>query len=187
MSPYKLLKKISIWGYGVDKILVQSYKSSYGEIVLGSIGDKICLCDWQYRKARASIDQRLCQYFKAEIVEGGDSVIEKAVGQLDEYLAGRRHKFTLPIAPAGTSFQQTVWQHLQCIPYGKTISYKNLAEAVGNVRAVRAVANASGANALSILIPCHRVIGSDGQLAGYAGGVAAKQTLISLEKSNRVT
>ncbi|MFT6967892.1 MAG: methylated-DNA-[protein]-cysteine S-methyltransferase [Cellvibrionaceae bacterium] len=171
----------------MNNILVQNYKTSYGELLLGVIGDKICLCDWRYRKARTAIDQRLCRHFNAKIVSGEHLVIDETVKQLDEYFAGRRHNFTVPTALAGTSFQQTVWQHLQSTPYGKTITYQNLAETVGNAKAVRAVANASGANALSILIPCHRVIGSDGQLTGYAGGIVAKQTLISLEQANRST
>ena len=91
----------------------------------------------------------------------------------------------MPTALVGTSFQRSVWQQLQSISFGETMSYKNLADVLGNEKAVRVVANASGANALSILIPCHRVIGSDGQLTGYAGGIVAKQTLISLEQANR--
>ena len=93
----------------------------------------------------------------------------------------------MPTALVGTSFQRSVWQQLQSISFGETMSYKNLADVLGNEKAVRVVANASGANALSILIPCHRVIGSDGQLTGYAGGIVAKQTLISLEQANRST
>jgi methylated-DNA-[protein]-cysteine S-methyltransferase len=152
---------------------------------LGVIGDKICLCDWRYRKARNIIDERLCRHFNAKIVSGEHLVIDETVKQLDEYFAGRRKNFTLPMIFAGTTFQLSVWHQLQSISFGETVSYKNLAQILGNTKAVRAVANASGANAMSILIPCHRVIGSDGQLTGYAGGTVVKQTLISLERANR--
>lgn len=166
----------------MDKILVQNYKTSYGELLLGSINDKLCLCDWRYRKAREAIDKRLCRYFNAEFVNGEHAVIDEAIKQLDQYFLAKRHDFTIPIALAGTDFQQAIWQQLQSIPFGETITYLKLAERVGDIKAVRAVANANGANALSIIIPCHRVIGSDGQLTGYAGGLKAKQKLISLEQ-----
>jgi methylated-DNA-[protein]-cysteine S-methyltransferase len=167
----------------MDNILVQNYKTSYGDIIVGVIDDKICLCDWRYRKGRAVIDQRICQHFSARIVDGEHLVIDETVKQLDEYFVGRRLSFTVPMALAGTPFQLSVWQQLKSIHFGETITYKNLAEIVGNPKAIRAVANASGANALSILIPCHRVIGSNGQLTGYAGGILAKQALISLEQA----
>lgn len=171
----------------MDKILVRNYKTSYGEILLGSINDKLCLCDWRYRKARQAIDKRLSRYFNAKIVNGEHFVIDEAVKQLDEYFIGKRHAFTVPIVLAGTDFQQAIWHQLQSIPYGMTITYLKLAEKVGDIKAVRAVANANGANALSIIVPCHRVIGSDGQLTGYAGGLRAKQKLISLEQPDLFT
>jgi len=171
----------------MDNILVQNYKTSYGELLLGVIGDEICLCDWRYRNARKTIDQRLCRHFNAKIVSGEHLVIDETVKQLDEYFAGRRQNFTVSTAFAGTPFQLSVWHQLQSISFGETVTYKDLAQILGNIKAVRAVANASGANAMSILIPCHRVIGSDGQLTGYAGGIVAKQTLISLERANRST
>jgi methylated-DNA-[protein]-cysteine S-methyltransferase len=172
---------------GMDKILIQTYKTSYGELLIGAIKDKVCLCDWRYRKARKVIDKRLCKYFKAEIVNGKHQVIDQVMNQLEEYLIGKRFNFNVPIAIAGTDFQQSVWHQLQAIPFGQTITYRKLAERLANVKAVRAVANATGANALSILVPCHRVIGSDGQLTGYAGGIEAKQQLIYLENPNSLT
>ena len=101
--------------------------------------------------------------------------------QLDEYFAGTRREFDLPLAPDGTPFQLRVWQALQTIPYGGTWSYRELAAAVGNVQAVRAVGLANGRNPLPIVIPCHRVIGSDGSLTGYGGGLPTKRSLLALE------
>ena len=101
--------------------------------------------------------------------------------QLDEYFAGRRRRFELPLAPRGTAFQLAVWQALQQIPFGQTRCYGALAEAIGRPRAVRAVGAANGANPIAIIIPCHRVIGRDGSLTGYAGGLARKALLLQLE------
>ena len=101
--------------------------------------------------------------------------------QLVEYFAGRRQRFELPLAPAGTPFQQQCWQQLQQIPFGTTISYAELAQRVGNPKASRAVGAANGRNPLPIVIPCHRVIGSSGKLHGFAYGVEIKRLLIDLE------
>ena len=101
--------------------------------------------------------------------------------ELGQYLAGKRRKFNLKVAPQGTEFQRRVWAQLKKVPYGKTISYQQLARAVGKPRAVRAVASACGANPIAIVIPCHRVIRSDGSLGGYFYGVKVKQALLELE------
>ncbi|WP_422416390.1 methylated-DNA--[protein]-cysteine S-methyltransferase [Pseudomonas sp. GZD-222] len=101
--------------------------------------------------------------------------------QLDEYFAGKREVFEVRLAPLGTAFQQEVWHALQRIPYGTTCSYGDLAEQIGRPRAVRAVGTANGANPIAIIVPCHRVIGSNGTLTGYAGGVERKQILLELE------
>ncbi len=101
--------------------------------------------------------------------------------QLGEYFAGSREVFELDLAPAGTPFQMAVWRLLSTIPYGKTWSYRQLAEAVGNEKAVRAVGLANGRNPLPVIVPCHRVIGSNGSLTGFGGGLDAKRTLLELE------
>lgn len=108
-------------------------------------------------------------------------IIESATAQLDEYFACKRQTFDIPLLFAGTDFQKTVWNTLLSIPYGKTISYGEMARLIGKPRAVRAVANANGANAISIFAPCHRVIGSDNTLTGYGGGLAVKEYLLKLE------
>lgn len=110
-----------------------------------------------------------------------DRLPSGAVEQLDAYFRGERHAFTLPLAPEGTPFQREVWRALQAIPYGDTRSYREVATAIGRPEAVRAVGAANGRNPLAIVVPCHRVVGSDGSLTGFAGGVERKAALLALE------
>lgn len=166
----------------METILTQYYQSPYGELLLGSFGDKLCLCDWMLNeKRRVPVDKRIRQALHADYEEGTSEVIARAIIQLDEYFACKRTIFDVPLLAVGTEFQRTVWQELQNIPYGKTVSYGELSRKLGNPKAVRAVAAANGVNALSILIPCHRVVGSNHTLIGYAGGLAAKQGMLALE------
>ena len=110
-----------------------------------------------------------------------DSVLSACTKQLTEYFAGERTHFNLPLNPGGTTFQQSVWSALADIPYGEVRSYKDIAEAIGKPKAVRAVGAANGRNPLPIVVPCHRVIGSDGSLTGFAGGLPTKTRLLTLE------
>ncbi|HEX7046190.1 MAG TPA: methylated-DNA--[protein]-cysteine S-methyltransferase [Gammaproteobacteria bacterium] len=105
----------------------------------------------------------------------------KVIRQLEEYFAGKRKDFDLPLAPAGTVFQQSVWKALMTIPFGKAVSYSDIANSIGNPNAVRAVGLANGRNPIPIVIPCHRVIGKDGSLTGYGGGLPIKEKLLALE------
>lgn len=109
-------------------------------------------------------------------------ILHQAVVQLGEYFSGLRNEFDLPLAATGTDFQNQVWHALTTIPYGETWSYQQLADAIGNPKAVRAVGLANGKNPISIVVPCHRVIGKSGKLTGYAGGVERKQRLLALEQ-----
>ena len=119
------------------------------------------------------------------IIEKETPLLRVAKQQLSEYFAGQRTVFDLPIKTAGTAFQQQVWQALKAIPYGETRSYKEIAAAIDNPKAVRAVGGANNKNPISIVIPCHRVIGSSGQLVGYGGGLDAKVFLLALESQNK--
>jgi len=110
--------------------------------------------------------------------------VSEAVRQLREYFAGRLRRFDLPLSMAGTSFQKNVWRELQAIPYGQTMSYGELARRLGCPGASRAVGLANGANPLSIVVPCHRVVGSNGKLVGYGGGLKNKEWLLALEQAN---
>ena len=116
------------------------------------------------------------------VPEGTDAITEEAARQLDAYFAGERTEFTVPLGTKGTPFQQTVWEELKRIPPGETVSYGELARRIGQPTAVRAVAGANARNPVSIIVPCHRVVGSNGKLTGYAGGLTAKEFLLALER-----
>ena len=126
--------------------------------------------------------------FGTHVLEGRAAPTEltnRTANELQEYLAGKRTAFDIPLAPAGTEFQRAVWKALQNIPYGQTRSYADIAAVVGNPQATRAVGSANNRNPIAVLIPCHRVVGSNGKLTGYAGGLALKQRLLDLERAHR--
>lgn len=160
---------------------IQYFNSSCGLFVLASFGDKLCLCDWSNNPCAERNKRRIERYLNASFKIETTSVLEEAKRQLDGYFAGNRKAFTIPLHLVGTDFQQQVWNELLNIPYGATTSYKEIAQNIGKPKAVRAVAGAIGANGISILIPCHRVIGSDKSLTGYAGGLKAKKMLLQIE------
>lgn len=165
----------------MEKIVIEHFKTSYGEIVLGSFKEHLVLCDWQYRKMRTSIDERIQKEFNSTFAAGSSDVIQKTKIQLEEYFTGERKEFSIPLLFAGTDFQKSVWTELLKIPFGKTESYLNLSKKLNNAKAIRAVASANGANSIAIIVPCHRVVGIDGELTGYAGGLNTKRKLLVLE------
>lgn len=167
----------------MNQINIKYYKSPVGEFILGSYDGKLCLADWRYRKMRTTIDSRIQKALQSEYIEESSELIEKTITQLEEYFAHKRKVFDIPLLMLGTDFQKSVWDGLIKIPYSETASYLNLAKNIGNEKAVRAVASANGANAISILIPCHRIIGSDGSLTGYAGGLDVKKKLLDIESN----
>lgn len=125
--------------------------------------------------------RRLARYVSAEFTIESSPVLEEAQRQLDEYFAGKRKTFDIPLHITGSDFQRKIWNILIDIPYGEIKSYKDIAVGFGDSKAVRAVAQAIGANGISIFIPCHRVVGSNGSLTGYAGGLDAKRMLLEIE------
>ena len=114
-----------------------------------------------------------------------DAVLIKAKAELSEYFAGTRKSFTVPLKPEGTDFQQKVWRALREIPYGETATYGEIARRIGNTKACRAVGMANNRNPIAIIVPCHRVIGADGSMTGYAGGISKKEFLLNLEAQRR--
>lgn len=166
----------------MPELSIQYLKSYYGELILGDFEGKLCLCDWRYRRMRSSIDKRLLSGLDATYVERDTDLLATTRQQLSEYFAAERKTFELPLRFVGSEFQQQVWAALLRVPYGETSTYLELSHAIDNAKAVRAVASANGANALSIFVPCHRIVGSDGSLVGYAGGLAAKRKLLELER-----
>lgn len=162
-------------------ISYQDFKSPYGDLTIASYGDKLCICDWKYRRMRMSINERVRKYYNSEFVEESSIVIEKTIELLNRYFSGEDVEWDIPIELIGTDFQKSVWTQLLKIPYGKTTTYKKLSENMKNEKAIRAVATANGANTHAIIVPCHRVIGSNGDLVGYAGGLRVKKKLLDLE------
>ena len=165
-----------------NTITVQPYTSPCGRLLLGSFNDKLCLCDWQVEKHRERVNERLKRILRADFKEGVSELTARAARQLDEYFTGKRRTFDIPLLFTGTDFQQKVWNELLHIPFGTTVSYGEMARRIDMPKAVRAVANANGANSISIFAPCHRVIGSDHSLTGYGGGLDTKQKLLELER-----
>lgn len=166
----------------MNSINIQYYNSPCGEIVLASMGDELCLCDWNEMPCAERNKHRLVKYMNAVFRVETSDVLEQTKKQLDEYFAGTRKAFDIPLHPVGTEFQQQVWNALLEIPYGETRSYKDIALSIANLKGIRAVAQAIGANGISILIPCHRVIGSNHSLTGFAGGIEAKRILLEIER-----
>ncbi len=160
---------------------IQYYTAPCGQLVLGAIGEEVCLCDWKDRPSAERNRRRLARLLDAAFKEAPCPILTRTVSELDEYFAGHRRSFDLPLRPVGTAFQMRVWEALLEIPYGQTRTYKEIAQRVEKREGVRAVAQAIGANPLGILIPCHRVIGSNRSLTGFAGGLEAKKALLNLE------
>ena len=166
----------------MNQISIQFCKTKIGELIFGSFEDKLCLLDFKYRKMRKTVDERIKKGLKANFKEHNTEIIEKARAELDEYFRGNRKEFDLLLQMVGTDFQKSVWNALLKVPYGTTSTYLQLAFDIKNEKAVRAVASANGANSMAIIIPCHRIIGSNGGLVGYGGGLPVKKRLLKLEQ-----
>jgi methylated-DNA-[protein]-cysteine S-methyltransferase len=156
----------------------QKLKSPVGELTLVARDEKLIAVLWEDdRPGRVKLEKTKLSF--------DSPVLNQAAQQLQEYFLGERQVFDLPMAGEGTEFQQKVWRALTKIPYGVTASYGELAKKIGSPLAVRAVGAANGRNPLSIVVPCHRVIGANGKLTGFAGGLAAKSFLLSLETNTK--
>lgn len=155
-------------------IYTTDYRCPLGRLVLESDGKALTRVRLPGEKPPAATDDGAPRVRDAK-------PFAAVIAQLDEYFAGTRRRFDLALAPGGTPFQRKVWQQLRKIPYGRTITYAQLAHRVGNDAACRAVGAANGRNPLPIVVPCHRVIGSDGSLTGFGGGLTAKRKLLELE------
>jgi len=165
----------------VNHISIQYYQSPFGELIMGSFDDRLCLCDWRFRKMRPAIDKRILSGLNASYEEGDTNIMRDAKQQLQEYFEGKREKFDIPLTLVGSPFQKSVWNELLKIPFGETNTYLGISKKLKNEKATRAIASANGANAISIIVPCHRIVGSSGQLVGYAGGLHVKKKLLHLE------
>lgn len=163
-------------------LLLQHLTTPLGQMAVCASEQGICLLEFTTsQRTRRELDD-LQRLTGTRIVVGDNAHTRQAIAQLGEYFAGERRDFSLPLHTPGTAFQQRVWQALCRIPYGETVSYQWQAEQLGNAGAIRAVAAANGANRIAIVIPCHRVIGKDGSLTGYGGGLQRKAWLLAHEQ-----
>ncbi|MEM6643769.1 MAG: methylated-DNA--[protein]-cysteine S-methyltransferase [Bacteroidota bacterium] len=165
-------------------ITLNTLKTPLGQMIVGVYDEKLCLLEFADRSSLEDQISGLKRFLQAETITGRHPAIESISNELIQYFEGTRHSYDIPILLAGTPFQKRVWQALQNIPYGSTRSYKQQAAAIGELKAIRAVANANAQNRISIIIPCHRVIGSDGSITGYSGGLHRKQWLLKHEFEN---
>lgn len=155
-----------------------------GTMFAGATDSGLCLLEFTDRRMLETEFKHLVKRYNAILVRGDNYHIKQTKLELNEYFSGSRQHFTIALDTQGTNFQLQVWDALMNIPYGSTRSYQEQATYIGNPKAVRAVANANGMNQISIIIPCHRVIGSDGKLTGYGGGLWRKKWLLNLEQEN---
>jgi AraC family transcriptional regulator of adaptative response/methylated-DNA-[protein]-cysteine methyltransferase len=153
-----------------------------GEMVAGATDEGVCLLEFHDRRMLPTEYKDLVKLLKTTIQEGENTHLKTLIKQLKEYFDGNRKEFSIPLITPGSVFQQAVWKELQNIHFGSTRSYQEQAMALNMPDSIRAVANANGMNRIAIVIPCHRVIGSDGRLTGYGGGLRRKKWLLDHER-----
>lgn len=179
MREYKAIKK--------SIIATTVIPTPLGKIFVASTNKGICLLTFYNEQSIQKHMDKLKRFFNADIMGAQNKHFDVLKKELDEYFEGKREVFEVPLQLIGTPFQQKVWKILMAIPYGNTISYQEQANLINNPKAVRAVANANARNMIAILIPCHRVIGKNGKLTGYAGGLDKKEFLLNLEEKHLST
>lgn len=165
-------------------IAVSRVTTPLGPMLAGAVGASMCLLEFTDRRMLDTQLKVLRRRFEAAIIPGTSPLLGQIQKELDEYFAGSRKEFTIAVSAPGTAFQEKVWSCLRSISYGATRSYQEQARLIGHPEAVRAVGRANGENRIAILIPCHRVVGADGRLTGYGGGLWRKEYLLQLEAGN---
>lgn len=171
---------------GDEFIAAQFIETPLGPLLAAATRDAICFLEFSDRRMLEYNYKQIRKRFGLPILPATNDVLENLRAELDCYFSGKQKRFTARVVMRGTPFQERVWNELQEIPHGETISYEQLARRIEQPTAVRAVARANGANRISIIIPCHRVIGKDGELTGYGGGVWRKRLLLELEKTGHL-
>ena len=181
----KIMKKSPLAENQQDVILIDRLTTPLGPMFICATNQGICLLEFVDRRMLETEFEQLQRLLKMKIIFGENKHIKQAKVEIAEYFAGTRTSFTIALHTPGTLFQQTVWDCLKHIPYGELTTYKQQAQRINNPQAIRAVANANGCNRVAIIVPCHRVIGSNGELIGYGGGLERKKWLIEHENKNR--
>ena len=165
-----------------NTLVAHRFDTPLGEMLICATDTALCLLEFAgTHRLQKELDD-VQHFFSARIVAGENAITQQTEREMQAYFRGQRQAFTVPLVTPGTPFQQQVWQYLSTIAYGQTVSYQTEAQAIGRPNAVRPAATANGANRISIIIPCHRVIGKNGQLTGYGGGLQRKQWLLDHER-----
>ena len=171
----------------VATIYVSEITTPLGAMLAGTTARGVCLLEFTNRIRLEKEFSDLQKMLNAVMLPGKNQYSNQLEKELSEYFAGKRKTFSVPLDMPGSEFSQSVWKTLLDIPYGKTCSYKEQAERMNNPKAIRAIAATNGRNRLAIIVPCHRVIGSDGSMTGYAAGVERKKWLLNFERNNSET
>jgi AraC family transcriptional regulator of adaptative response/methylated-DNA-[protein]-cysteine methyltransferase len=179
-----LAKEPACRAVGCKMIKTTTIETPLGEMAAAASREGIYLLEFSDRMNLSTEFENIARIINTTVEQGSNKHLRMLKKQLKEYFKGKRKEFSLPLVTPGTEFQQTVWNTLRKIPYGTTISYLEQAKIINKPGAVRAVASANGSNHIAIIIPCHRVIGSDGNLIGYGGGLERKKWLIDHEKKH---
>jgi AraC family transcriptional regulator of adaptative response/methylated-DNA-[protein]-cysteine methyltransferase len=166
-------------------VFVAWLPSPLGTLVAGATDEGVCLLEFSEQQRLEAQFEVVRKLFRLPVVPGTNGHLERLQEQLGGYFAGELRSFSVPLVYPGTPFQRRVWEQLLLVPYGETRSYQELASAVGNPAAVRAVGRANGMNRVAILIPCHRIVNKNDDLGGYGGGLRRKQYLLNLEQVGR--
>ncbi|MFX0123001.1 MAG: methylated-DNA--[protein]-cysteine S-methyltransferase [Candidatus Hodarchaeota archaeon] len=167
------------------KIVYRYMDSPLGTLIIGTTSKGCCLLEFSDRHSLTDINSRYNKWYKMNCVEGTQSTLDKLEDELKDYFERNLHSFSVPLDLRGTTFEISVWKELQKIPYGETRSYIDIARVIGNPSASRAVGRANGNNPVAIVVPCHRVIASNGTLHGYGGGLWRKEKLLALESRKK--
>ncbi|EPL9570162.1 bifunctional transcriptional activator/DNA repair enzyme AdaA [Providencia rettgeri] len=167
-------------------IMIHRFTTPLGPMFVCATEHGVCLLEFTDRRMLETEFRDLQRLLKARIISGENDHTRQAEKEINEYFSGARQKFDLCLITPGSDFQRSVWQALCSIPYGQTSYYQALSEQIGNIKAVRAVAAANGANRIAIVVPCHRITGKDGSMTGYGGGIARKEWLIEHERKQRL-
>ena len=168
----------------MEIINMTEFSTPLGPMLAGATSMGVCLLEFTNRIRLEKEFSELQRLLNATMQPGRNQHLDQLESELNEYFEGKRKSFSVPLHTPGNEFAQSVWKTLQEIPYGKTCSYKEQAEMMNNPKAIRAIASTNGRNRLAIIIPCHRVIGSDGNMTGYAAGIDKKKWLLKFEREN---
>ncbi|MFW9902976.1 MAG: methylated-DNA--[protein]-cysteine S-methyltransferase [Candidatus Thorarchaeota archaeon] len=169
----------------MSKVVYRHIDSPIGSLIIGTTPKGLCLLEYADRHGLTKINSRYSKWYKMECVEGSHAILDTLERELKSYFAGKLRTFSIPLDLRGTPFEMSVWNELLNIAYGETKSYIDIARAIGNPSASRAVGRANGNNPVAIVVPCHRVIASNGTLHGYGGGLWRKEKLLTLESRKK--